>query len=295
MFRLELHGITADEEIRSAIKNYGYDMRNILVGGGLTNVHNRIQSRLTELDLMTVQKMLEADINNVTESHTLITSLCTLQPGPTNIEYLKSDTISRTLAGAVVYKTLLSHYGAEFHRKIRFTASLYGRVGGAAAAGGGLWEMWCHQEIPKLKRLNLIEMVVKQRKLVRSEDTISISIGRLTQQIYTSKDTMECTTNPMKYYIPAEKNNPTFDAFCRSPEKRRKKGIGLQMTLATTHPVAPSGLARLQELLSADKITKDLYFVFVIPKGQRFECAAPERESVWTFCILELDDGKFYW
>jgi len=95
----------------------------------------------------------------------------------------------------------------------------------------------------------------------------------------------------MKYYVPNEKNNATFDAFCRS----KGKGIGLQMTLATTHSVAPSGLNLLKKRLSANMKTNDCYFVFVIPKDQMFECVAPQSQSGFTFYILELDDGKYYW
>jgi hypothetical protein len=40
---------------------------------------------------------------------------------------------------------------------------------------------------------------------------------------------------------------------------------------------------------------KDHCFVFVIPKGQMFKCAAPTPHSAFSFFILELDDGKYYW
>jgi len=152
--------------------------------------------------------------------------------------------------------------------------------------------MWCHQEIPKLRRIDLVQMVCQKGKLVRSEDTRPISIGSLTHQIYTMKDTLKSTADPTKYDIPNEKNNnATFDAFCRS----KGKGIGLQMTLATTHSVASSGLNVLKKRLSANATTNDYYLVFVIPKGQMFECVAPQPQSVFTFYILELDDGKYYW
>jgi len=146
--------------------------------------------------------------------------------------------------------------------------------------------MWCHQEIPKLGRLDLIRMVYRNGKLVQGEDTRPISIGSLTHQIYTMKDTL--TSDPTKYYVPNEKNNATFDAFCRS----NGNGIGLQMTLATTHSVAPSGLNLLQRRLSANVKMNDYYFVFVIPKGQKFECVAPQSQFGFTFCTLELDHGK---
>jgi len=278
------------------MKDYGCNLRSLrkVLGGGRAVIDGRIESTVSDLDLMTLQRMLEVDIDCISDClkcHTLITSLCTQQPGPTTRKYLDSDIVSRTLAGSVVYKALLRRHGAEFHRQIRFKPSLYGKVGGAASAGGGLWEMWCHQEIPKLRHLNLIRMVVKEGKLVRSDHTERISIGSLTHQIYTSQDSRKSTVDPMKYYVPYEDKDASFDAFCRS----EGNGIGLQMTLATTHPVAPSGLGVLKKRLSANANTSDYYFVFVIPKGQEFDCEAPERKSAFTFCILELDDGKYSW
>jgi len=288
-FRLGLHGFAEAERIKSAIGDYGNNMRSILqvLRSGRQAVDNRIEAKLASLDLAAVKRMLEADIDAQT-SHTLITSLCIQQPDPSDSSYTESDPVSRTFAGAVVYRALLRRYGAEFHRTIRFTASLYGRIGGAASARGGMWEMWCHEEIPKLRRLDLIRMVHRKGKLVQGEDTRSISIGSLTHQIYTIKDTLKFTVDSTKYYVPNEKNNATFDAFCRSKEE----GIGLQMTLATTHSVAPSGLNILNKRLSANVKTKDYCFVFVIPKGQKFECVAPRSQSVFTFYTLELDDGK---
>ena len=265
-------------------------MRNLLevLGGGRAVVNGRVESTLRNLDLLTVQRLLEVDIDGISDHLTLVTSLCTQHPSPTNGKYLDSDIVSRTFAGSFVYKALLRRFGAEFHRQVRFKANLYG---GAASAGGGMWEMWCHQEIPKLEHLDLIRMVIEEGKLVRGDHTKRISIGSLTHQIYTDEDTLRSTADPMKYYVPNERNNTTFDAFCRS----EGNGIGLQMTLATTHPVAPSGLNILKMRLSANANTNDHYFVFVIPKGQKFECAAPQQKSGFTFCILELDDGQYSW
>jgi len=67
------------------------------------------------------------------------------------------------------------------------------------------------------------------------------------------------------------------------------------MTLATTHPIALAGLEVLKKRLSVNVNMSDYYFVFVIPKGQKFECAAPQYQSGYTFYIFELDDGKYSW
>jgi len=167
-FRLGLHGFTKAEDIKSAIEDYGNNMRSIfqVLRAGRAVVDRRIESKLNNLDLAAVKKTLEADIE-AQISHTLITCVCTQQPGPSDSGYIKSDPVSRTLAGAVVYRALLRRHGAEFHRTIRFTASLYGRIGGAASLGRGMLEMWCHQEIPKLRRLDLIRMACRKGKLVR--------------------------------------------------------------------------------------------------------------------------------
>jgi hypothetical protein len=76
--------------------------------------------------------------------------------------------------------------------------------------------MWCHQEIPKLKSLNLIPMVIEKGKLIHNgdEEPMPISIRSMTQQLYSNKDTLKSTTYLMKYYIPSEKKNATFNAFC---------------------------------------------------------------------------------
>jgi len=57
-------------------------------------------------------------------------------------------------------------------------------------------------------------MAIEEGKLVRSDHTKFILINSLTHQIYTKKDTLQSTTDAKKYYIPIEKNNATFDAFC---------------------------------------------------------------------------------
>ena len=148
-FRLGLHGFTIAKDIKSAIKDYGYNMRTLLdvLRGNSAVVDGSIELKLTTLDLATVQRMLEADIEPRT-SDILITSQCIQQPDQTDGEYLDSDTISRTFAGAVVYKALLRRHGAEFYKTIRLTASLYGRVGGAASAGGGMWECGATKKSP---------------------------------------------------------------------------------------------------------------------------------------------------
>jgi hypothetical protein len=292
MFRVRLHLNVASEMISSAIKDYGCNMRSLVdvLSSHPELVDARITSKVDALNLTDLQKMLNADLDSG-GTHTLIMSLCPQQPSADDTQYLKSDTVFRTFAGTVVFKALVHRHGPEFFKHVRLTAAPFGRIPQAASTGGSSWEAWCHQEIPKLSHLNLFKMVPKDTKLVRCEDTPKkrISIGPLIHQVYTSKDAINFTIDPTKYYIPSTSNNQTFDAFCRS----KKTGIGLHMTIGTVHSLGVPGLQDLNRRLSG--VTRR-YFVFVIPKGQKVECPAPppEWQSKFTFFILELDDGKCY-
>jgi hypothetical protein len=132
-------------------------------------------------------------------------------------------------------------------------------------------------------------MVTDGERLVQHNESENIQFGTLTHQLYTSKDDAELTVCRDKYYIPSESNNATFDAFFRCEEEQT--GICLQMTFQTRHSLAESGLSVSEERPSA---AKESYF---IPKGQKFECKlpSPKWRTAFTFFILVLDDGKYYW
>jgi hypothetical protein len=292
-FRLLLHGFEDKDRIKAAIKDYGCNMftLNTVLRGDGAKIDREIHSTISTLDLSTIEKMLLVDTSELARIRTLIVTLCTEQPAPTEEEYFQSDIPSRSLAGAVIYKAVLHHHGQEHYHKVKRMASIFGRVPLAASAGGWFWAGWCHYHIANLPHLDLIPMVMDGEKLVPSNrEPEKILIGDLTYQLYTSKDAAELTADQMKYYIPSESNHATFDAFFRSEQE--DKGICLQMTIQTGHSLAESGLQVLEERLSA---ANDRYFVFVIPKGQKFECEAPlpRWQSAFSFFILELD-GKHY-
>jgi hypothetical protein len=294
MFRLRLHKIEPGAEaVRAAIKHYGYNIRTLLevFSGQGPMVEQRIKSKVSDLDIVAIQRMLVADIDSASEasrSHTLIMTLCSEQREPPDKKYLTSDDVARTLVGSFVSRALFQRNGAEFYQRVRFTASLFGSIPRTASVGGCAWEDVCHQAIPKLPHLDLVRMVVDEEKLLKGTRTERISIGHLTHQLYTRNHENKFTADPKKYYIPSATNNATFDAFCRC----EGKGIGLQMTLAQTHSLAESGLRMLEDRLLD---VKDRYFVFVIRKSQKFACKAPAPEwlSLFHFCTLELDDSKY--
>ena len=257
-------------------------------------VDNRMDTKLSSLGLDAIAKMLVEDTtgsDQESKSDTLITTLCIGQPGPGDEGYFKSDKVCRTLAGAVVYKKLIALYGRNHYKEVRNMASVFRRIGPAASAGGWLWEGWCHDYIPSQTYLDLIPMADDGKNLVLSnQQPEEIKMGGLTHQSYTRKDTVDCTSDAGKYYIPNEPNNATFDAFFRCEEEQT--GIGLQMTIGTGHSLSDSGLRDLEKRLEK---AKKRYFVFVIPKGQQFKLKQPARkwQSVFRFFTLALDNSKY--
>ena len=252
-------------------------------------VENRMDTKLNSLGLDAIAKMLVED----TTGSDQITTLCIGQPEPDDEGYSKSDKVCHTLAGAVVYKKLIELYGRNRYKEVRNMASVFGRIGPAASAGGWLWEGWCHDQIPSQPYLDLIPMVNDGNNLVLSNQQLEkIKMGRLTHQSYTRKDTMDCTSDTGKYYIPNERNNATFDAFFRCEEEQT--GIGLQMTIGTGHSLSDSGLRDLEKRLEK---AKKRHFVFVIPKGQQFKLKqpAPKWQSVFRFFTLALGNSEYCW
>jgi hypothetical protein len=293
-FRLLLRGFEDKDRIKAAIKDYGCNMFTLhtVLGDNSAGIDREIRGDINTLDLGTIEKMLLIDTSEAARTRTLIMTLCTDQPAPTEEGYFQSDIPSRTLAGAVAFKAVLHRHGRENYHKVKRMASIFGRVPLAASAGGWLWAGWCHYHIADLPHLDLIPMVMDGEKLVPSnKKPEKILIGDLAYHLYSSNDAGELTADPMKYYIPSESNHATFDAFFRSEQEQ--KGICLQMTIQTGHSLTESGFQVLEERLSA---SNDRYFVFVIPKGQKFECEAPlpRWQSAFSFFILELD-GKHYW
>ena len=182
-------------------------------------VHNKIDSKLSSLSLDDIAKMLVDDTTGPAQesrSDTLITTLCIGHPEPDSEGYSKSDQVCRTLAGAVVYKELVDLYGRNRYKEVRNMASVFGRIGPAASVGGWLWEGWCHNHSPSQTHLNLIPMVNDGKNLVLSNQ--QPKMGSLTHQSYTRKDTVDCTSDPGKYYIPNEPNNATFDDVRKSKQ-----------------------------------------------------------------------------
>jgi hypothetical protein len=124
MFRFKLHGFDpTQEEIRSAMNDFGCNMRGLfeVLNGRRAAVEMEIDTTLDTLSLADFQRMLVADADDTDNlrSSILIMSLCLQQPSSIDEAALESDTVSRTLAGAVVLRGLLQRYGVQFYQEVQ--------------------------------------------------------------------------------------------------------------------------------------------------------------------------------
>ena len=297
---LQIHKPTLDEtEIINAIDKYGVNLRTlrqILIQQKESAVIEQITEKVKALSLTDVRSMLSTEFETTEQtSHSIIMTLCPEQPqSDADENYLQGDIGKRTLSCDLVFKLLLQKHGTAFYKDAQYFARLFATVPQTSASAGHLWEQQCHLVIPSLPHIDLIPMKVYKNKLVptTAKKGEQVMIAKPIPEVHTKRATLKYTANPKCYWIPLSSNNATFDAFFRCGPK----GIGLQMTLGTHHSLIPSGLEELRDRLWATK-AEDLYFVFVIPKGQVFSCPKPDDDwlSVFTFYILEMEFSKYCW
>jgi len=158
---------------------------------------------------------------------------------------------------------------------------LFRRIPETASSAGWLWESLCHKRLSAGGTFPVKMMVSTGGHLTPSDKTASITLPPLETCCYEPTDD---TTEAKHYYLPRASNNPTFDSFFYLGDS----GVGLQMTLGSSHSLRPRGLQLLYGRLK--KVSSPYLFVFVIRKGSVFQCKEPSAKQMerFTFCTLEL-------
>ncbi|KAF7365263.1 SET domain-containing protein [Mycena venus] len=139
-------------------------------------------------------------------------------------------------------------------------------------------------------------MVSRNRKLVKDRDAapVQVLIGERKMEIYTVGKALTTTVSESHYYVPAEGNNPTFDALIPGQES-----LVLQMFIGRSHTFKKKGIALFRKRLRAfdldrDWATNKIKFVFVVPSGYQFEVDAPPVALTDVeFYSLELNVGCY--
>jgi hypothetical protein len=86
-----------------------------------TEIDSEIYAIIGTLDLTAIENMLlynTSGASKASRSHRLFMTLCIEQPAPTDEKYFQSDKVRRTLAGAVIHKTLLRRHAQQYHQQV---------------------------------------------------------------------------------------------------------------------------------------------------------------------------------
>ena len=290
MSSLKIHDPRLNKaKIQSAVAKYGYNLRTlrrVLLMNEEETIQKKILDRITETDAAKLNTILATNADTANSSHLVIMTWCPRQPAPAT-----SDNPKNCVSGSFASQALVNSHGFRYLQSLRDLGDLFSANPYTATAGGWCWEHQCHLTFINLGHMELVRTTIKDGTLfpAMEKGRERIAVESLTLKIYSpKKDTVETTSKIGVYYVPNIRNNPTFDAFFRVG----RKAIALQITIATTHSVNPLGLDEFYKRTPGTK-PQDRYFVFVIPKGQGFECKEPP--DGWPkgsrYFILEMDRG----
>ncbi|KAJ7037344.1 hypothetical protein C8F04DRAFT_1092127 [Mycena alexandri] len=151
-----------------------------------------------------------------------------------------------------------------------YMSDLFRASSPVAASKGWVFESLCHARICAMDTLLLLPMTRDGNRLSRNlkDSPFEIPIGERKIEIYTSHSTAQSTANPATYYVPAEGNNPTFDAFIHGPPGF---SVGFQMFVGKSRDVKEKGMTLLRKRLHNYDAARDwkatpIKFVFVVPQ-----------------------------
>ena len=293
---LKIHDSKLDEDdIRSAVANYGYNiltLRQVLIMKDVEFIQSKILEKITLTKSEKLNTLLAANADTADSLHLVIMTWCPSQPGPTDSHYQKSDVPKNSVSGSFASQNLVRSHGFRYLQSVRDLGCLFSSCPSTSTTGGWPWERQCHLSFIKLGHMELVKTIVKDGNLIRDEgtDRERIAFESLTLKMYSpKKDKVETTSGSGVYYVPDIPNNPTFDAFLRVGEK----AIALQFTIAIDHSLESAGLQEFCDRTPGTE-PQDRYFVFVFPKGETFKCKEPPAK--WgkeiNFFILAMDRGK---
>ena len=270
-------------------------------------VTKQIWMTASQLDTSKLKSMITSNVNDVGNAyHSIVTTVCLDQPQPeAGIKYRSRDTPEQAIAGRIAMEALLGSHGKAVYVDLIHLLETFSKIPGARASAGWVWEHWAHAQIRKGGNFTLKPITFKQptriversnRKTPISDTTqsIRISIPSLNIGCFDVNESTDATCKD-QYFIPASKNNATFDAFFHYESDGTGQppcGIGLQMTLSGTHSLKAEGLKALYDRLQARTATRHMYVV-VIRRGHGFKKFKPTpsltQQRRFRFFTMELD------
>jgi hypothetical protein len=262
----------------------------ILVGREEASVKTTIRDKITQLDLSTVQQMLQSG-SEVTArtSQSIVQTSCRHRPSEKEDQYLKSDIKQRSISSPAVLDALFEHHGRALFLQRSILLSVFQNIPETASAAGWVWEGQCHRRFCIGGEFTLFAMRVKGKRLTTGTKRGKLSVGPL--ETIPLDPGVVTTCDHGGYYLPTSKNNPTFDA-CFLSDVRGQ--VAFQMTISLKHPIKPAGFDKLEEMrpTGCDKRA----FVFVVPakNADRFSCPKPTEDAQKNFkyYVLPLEPNE---
>jgi len=271
----------------------------LVLSGNSEIVDKKISMAAVQTKPRDLRNFAASNLEAVTDaSHTIVTTWHPKQPQPNESKYLSDDIPEQVIVSPIVMSALLHAHGKAIYSKLVHLLAIFSSIPEARASAGWIWEHWANAQISGGGDFILKPITFKQPTgtTTQSEPTsasdttgpISIRIPPLKISLFDVKTRLSVTCNSDYYFIPASKNNATFDAFFH----HKDNGIGLQMTLSDNHSLNADGLKKLYDRLQARKETQHIYVV-VVRKGHTFKnfkpTPTPIQQKRFRFFTLELE------
>ncbi|KAJ7706098.1 hypothetical protein B0H17DRAFT_1125876 [Mycena rosella] len=185
---------------------------------------------------------------------------------------LHSQEVRHRIRSPLVLRIILQLIQTNKLRELRDIYELFRSSSYLAVSRGWAFEILAHERICSMTTLSLYPVAAQglYLKKVTNGTPITVTIGQRSLHIFTRLSRLETTTRIDRYYVPAEGNNPTFDAFPQGTTMVRRR-------LRASDP-------------NRDWETNKMKFVFVVPLGTEFQVEAPKTAlKDLEFWSLELD------
>ncbi|KIK64198.1 hypothetical protein GYMLUDRAFT_71617 [Collybiopsis luxurians FD-317 M1] len=266
-----------------AWKDYGPDLRlgtDILkFGAGHVADHRAaVVDAVNSLNAGTVTQLTSGQ-SELAISHTVVETIRRTIGG-------RQSVVSRVRSQAVM-RLLIAHYTKESLAERR---RLFYALSGDSRFGTSLGWLFESMAIDKLSHgvsnLKILPLTSKLKKTSLKWSKLAIDVfPRLTNATFTK--------SPESFYVPAEGNNKTWDAYCLTKKGNKIYGYGFQMTVGRKRKLNAEGLATLAKRFTAARVNPEKYFfIFVTPV--KYEFKLPTNISAtnlrkWKFYHLPLE------
>ncbi|KIK59156.1 hypothetical protein GYMLUDRAFT_74690 [Collybiopsis luxurians FD-317 M1] len=267
--------------LQDAWTHFGPDLRlglKIMVYGLAAYVEHRrtVELAANSLDFENLSKLLLDGASGTEVTQKLVRSV----PDPSSptilVNRIRSQTVMRIVAMSYRKKDLAQR------------RQLYSALSTSTHFSTSLGWLFESMAIDKLSRGNITVELTSLTEI--NHQPLALKLTDRMVEIFPKRTLGWKTSHSQTFYVPAEGNNATWDAFFYYKDGQKKIGVGLQMTVGRKHTLNSDGLNALDSRFEAAMVT-EFYFVFVTPQDYSFKLpkVTNNQEKRWRFFQLGLD------